>query len=63
MPDVESDGKTSSDRDDIGTYDPVEFDPEQTAMDDELVDGDTLALRDAVRDIVACDGRFEILMY
>jgi hypothetical protein len=31
--------------------------------DDEWVDSETLALRDAVRDIVADQGRFEILFY
>jgi hypothetical protein len=43
------------------TYEPVEFDPEQTLVDDE-VDAETLALRDALRDIFACDGRVELLM-
>ena len=43
------------------TYEPYEFDPEQTFVDDD-VDIDTLALRDAMRDIVACEGSFELMM-
>jgi hypothetical protein len=43
------------------TYDPVEFDPEQTFVDDEI-DAETLALRDAMRDIFACDGRVELVI-
>jgi hypothetical protein len=43
------------------TYDPIEFDPEQTFVDDDL-DPETLALRDAMRDIFACDGRVELLV-
>jgi hypothetical protein len=43
------------------TYDPIEFDPEQTFVDDD-VDTDTLALRDAIRDIFAYDGRVELLL-
>ena len=39
---------SSSDEDDA--YDPVEFDPETTFVDDEI-DSDTLAFRDAMRDI------------
>ncbi len=42
-------------------YDPVEFDPEQTFVDDEI-DSDTLAFRDAMRDIWATEGRFELLL-
>jgi hypothetical protein len=43
------------------TYDPIEFDPEQTSVDDDL-DLETLALQDAMRDIFACDGRVELLV-
>jgi hypothetical protein len=42
-------------------YDPVEFDPECTFVDDEL-EGDTLAFRDAVRDIWASEGQFAVLL-
>lgn len=57
-PDVE---KTVSHRDEDELYDPVEFDPEQTFVDDEI-DSDTLAFRDAARDIWASEGRFELLL-
>lgn len=57
-PDVE---KTVSSRDEDELYDPVEFDPEQTFVDDEI-DSDTLAFRDAARDIWAAEGRFELLL-
>jgi hypothetical protein len=43
------------------TYNPFEFDPESTFVDDD-VDVDTLALRDAMRDIYASEGRFELLL-
>jgi hypothetical protein len=42
-------------------YDPVEFDPEDTFVDDD-VDADVLALRDAMRDIWASEGQFQILV-
>ena len=57
-PDVE---KTVSHRDEDELYDAVEFDPEQTFVDDEI-DNDTLAFRDAARDIWAAEGRFELLV-
>jgi hypothetical protein len=60
---VDGSGKHSSPHDEAETYDPVQFDPEQSFVDDEPVDGDTMALRDAVRDILAAEGRFEILFY
>jgi hypothetical protein len=64
MTDVEVSWKQVSQWDEGEAYDPVQFDPEQTSVDDdELVDGDTMALRDAVRDILADQGRFEILFY
>ena len=50
------------DEDDL--YDPVLFDPEVTTTpfgDDEF-DNDTLAFRDAVRDICAADGAFELIL-
>ena len=51
-------------------YDPVAFDPEATFVDDGRDgdafdgehDGDTLALRDAMRDIWSSEGRFEVLL-
>ncbi|MCA1664358.1 MAG: hypothetical protein LC659_08835 [Myxococcales bacterium] len=50
---------SSSDEDDI--YDVVEFDPECTSVDDEI-DNDTLAFRDAVRDIWVAEGRFDLIV-
>jgi hypothetical protein len=50
---------SSSDEDDL--YDPVEFDPETTSVDDEI-DSDTLAFRDAMRDIWSTEGRVELLL-
>ncbi len=52
--------KTFSFGDEDELYDPVEFDPEQTFVDDEI-DSDTLAFRDAARDIWVSEGRFELL--
>jgi hypothetical protein len=54
--------KNSSVGDEETLYDPVEFDPESTFVDDEEIDSDTLAFRDAVRDVVASEGRFELLL-
>lgn len=42
-------------------YEAVEFDPECTFVDDEI-DSDTLAFRDAARDIWASEGQFVLLM-
>ena len=53
--------KTFSHRDEGERYEPVEFDPEETFVDEEL-DADLLAFRDAVRDIWAAEGRFEVLL-
>ena len=53
---------SSSSSDDVGTYDSYQFDPEQTSGDDEF-EGDALAMRDAMRDIVHDEGRFEFLMF
>ena len=50
---------SSSDEDDL--YDPVEFDPETTFVDDEI-DNETLAFRDAMRDIWSTEGRVELLL-
>lgn len=61
MLDVETAEKTFSDRDEDDRYEPIEFDPECTFVDDE-VDAETLAFRDAMRDIWAAEGRFEILV-
>jgi hypothetical protein len=54
--------KTFSISDEPDLYDPVEFDPESTFVDDEEIDSDTLAFRDAVRDIVASEGRFDLVL-
>jgi hypothetical protein len=55
-------GKNASIPDeDAVSYNPIEFDPEQTFVDDDI-DFDTLALRDAMRDIQATEGRFELLL-
>ena len=61
MVDVEILEKTFSRGDEDEVYEPVEFDPEQTFVDDEI-DSDTLAFRDAMRDIWAAEGRVEILL-
>lgn len=53
--------KTFSFGDEDDLYDPVEFNPETTFVDEEI-DSDTLAFRDAVRDIVAAEGRFEVVL-
>ena len=50
---------SSSDEDDL--YDPVEFDPETTFVDDEI-DNETLAFRDAMRDIWSTEGHVELLL-
>ena len=47
--------------DDGITYEPVEFDPETSFVDDEI-DSDTLAFRDAVRDIWHAEGRFDLIL-
>lgn len=60
MLDVETAEKSFSDRDEDELYEPVEFDPECTFVDEE--DGDALAFHDAMRDIWAAEGRFEILV-
>jgi hypothetical protein len=56
--------KIVSNWDEPRAYDPLEFDPEETSGDeDDVGDIDIIALRDAVRDIMALEGRFEVLMY
>lgn len=62
MYDIDTDENFSSHSDDVGTYDSYQFDPEQTSGDDEF-EGDALAMRDAMRDIVHDEGRFELLMF
>jgi hypothetical protein len=57
----ESPAPSAGSDDEAVTYDPVEFDPEETFVDDD-VDLETLALRDAMRDILASEGRVELLM-
>jgi hypothetical protein len=51
----------SHSEDDELAYEPVEFDPETSLIDDEI-DSDTLAFRDAVRDIWHAEGRFDLLL-
>ncbi|MDB4965343.1 MAG: hypothetical protein JWN44_1032 [Myxococcales bacterium] len=62
MLDIEVVEKTFSHTDEHDVYDPVEFDPETTFVDEEL-DSDALAFRDASRDIWTSEGRFEVLLY
>ena len=47
--------------DEVEAYEPVQFDPETTFVDEEI-DSDTLAFRDAVRDIFASEGEVSLLM-
>jgi hypothetical protein len=66
-------GQTFSYDDEDDVYEVVEFDPETTSettfdttlvtsyLDDEI-DNDTLAFRDAVRDICATEGAFELIL-
>jgi hypothetical protein len=61
MIDVTDAEKTFSSGDEDEHYDAVEFDPECTSVDDEI-DSDTLAFRDAVRDIWAAEGRFDLIL-
>jgi hypothetical protein len=61
MVDAETLENISSHVDEDELYEPVEFDPEETFVDDEI-DSDTLAFRDAMRDIWAAEGRFEVLL-
>ena len=48
-----------SDEDEL--YEAVEFDPE-CSSDDIEIDSDTLAFRDAVRDIWAAEGQFAVIL-
>ena len=57
--DVEN--RFSHSEDDELEYEPVEFDPETSFIDEEI-DSDTLAFRDAVRDIWHAEGRFDLLL-
>ncbi len=61
MFDVDEAEKTFSQGDEDERYEPVAFDPECTFVDEEL-DGEPLAFRDAMRDIWASEGRFEVLL-
>jgi hypothetical protein len=63
MPDHEAPKNTYSQTDEHEVYDPVKFDPECTSDDDAAGDPDTLAFRDAARDIWTTEGRFEVLMF
>jgi hypothetical protein len=65
MSSLNEEGQSFSFGDEDDLYDPVEFDPETTSVDDELhaeIDSDTLAFRDAVRDIWASEGQFAMLL-
>ena len=60
-------GKTFSAADeDEDLYDSYDFDPEMTSSDSTFVDddgdGETLAFRDAMRDIWRTEGRFELIL-
>ena len=61
MVDVQAQENSFSFSDEDELYDPVEFDPETTFVDEEI-DTDTLAFRDAVRDIWATEGQFAVLV-
>ncbi len=61
MIDATDEENTFSLGDEDDRYDPVAFDPETTFVDEEI-DSDTLAFRDAMRDIWAAEGRFEVLL-
>ena len=61
MTDAQIMENTFSFGDEEEVYDPVEFDPETSFVDDEI-DSDTLAFRDAMRDIWAAEGAFEVLL-
>jgi hypothetical protein len=58
---TEAENMFSYSDDDELAYEPVEFDPETSFVDDEI-DSDTLAFRDAVRDIWRAEGRFDLLV-
>ena len=70
MIDAEDSEKTFSpieEDDEAELFDPVAFDPETTFVandpnDDDDVDSDTLAFRDAVRDICRAEGRFDLIL-
>jgi hypothetical protein len=61
MLDVDTAENTFSDSEADDRDEPGAFDPEHTSADDEI-DGDTLAFRDAMHDIWASEGRFEVLL-
>jgi hypothetical protein len=61
---AESENMFSHSEDEELAYEPVEFDPETSFVPDQSdeIDSDTLAFRDAVRDIWAAEGRFDLLV-
>jgi hypothetical protein len=61
MIDVDEPEKIFSVEDEDELFDSAVFDPETTFIDDD-VDSDTLAFRDAVRDICNTEGRFELIL-
>lgn len=61
MVDVENPEKIFSTPDEDERFEAVEFDPECTFVDEEI-DSDTLAFRDAVRDIWAAEGQFAVIL-
>jgi hypothetical protein len=61
MVDVEHPENIFSLPDEDERYEAVEFDPEHTFVDEEI-DSDTLAFRDAVRDIWAAEGQFALIV-
>ena len=61
MVDVENPETIFSVPDEDERFEAIEFDPECTFVDEEI-DSDTLAFRDAVRDIWACEGQFALIV-
>jgi hypothetical protein len=61
---AEAENIFSDSEDDELAYEPVEFDPETSSVPDQSdeIDSDTLAFRDAVRDIWHAEGRFDLLL-
>jgi len=59
---TETENMFSHSDDDELAYEPVEFDPETSFVDEIDSDSDTLAFRDAVRDIWAAEGCFSLIL-
>ena len=59
---TETENMFSHSDDDELAYEPVEFDPETSFGDEFDSDSDTLAFRDAVRDIWAAEGCFSLIL-